>query len=91
MNLLKPIISVCGTQTVIKSAKMKAKKKKRQDDFQKVKLRVGKKKPKADNVTNTTFRTRGINLPEQLRRDSTGPTTQRQLGVNVGVEKQTLN
>ncbi|KAM6910385.1 testis-expressed protein 10 homolog isoform 1-T2 [Xenentodon cancila] len=61
---------------------MKAKKKKRQDDFQKVKLKVGKKKPKADNATNTNFRTRGIHLPEQLSRDSSGPTTHRQLGVN---------
>ncbi|MEQ2294672.1 hypothetical protein AMECASPLE_006324 [Ameca splendens] len=61
---------------------MKAKKKKRQDDFQKVKLKVGKKKPRADNATNTTFRTRGICLPEQLKRDTSGPTTHRQLGVN---------
>ncbi|XP_068180674.1 testis-expressed protein 10 homolog [Antennarius striatus] len=61
---------------------MKAKKKKRQDDFQKVKLKVGKTKPKADNATNTNFRTRGIHLSEQLKRDTTGPTTHRQLGVN---------
>ncbi|XP_026228809.1 testis-expressed protein 10 homolog [Anabas testudineus] len=61
---------------------MKAKKKKRQDDFQKVKLKVGKKKPKADNATNTNFRTKGIHLPEQLKRDTSGPTTHRQLGIN---------
>ncbi|XP_041844914.1 testis-expressed protein 10 homolog isoform X2 [Melanotaenia boesemani] len=61
---------------------MKAKKKKRQDDFQKVKLKVGKKKPKADNVTNTNFRTRGIYLSEQLKKDTSGPTTHRQLGIN---------
>ncbi|XP_068616452.1 testis-expressed protein 10 homolog [Brachionichthys hirsutus] len=61
---------------------MKNKKKKRQDDFQKVKLKVGKTKPKADNATNTNFRTRGINLSEQLKRDTAGPTTHRQLGVN---------
>lgn len=63
---------------------MKAKKKKRQDDFQKVKLKVGKKKPRADNATNTTFRTRGIHLTEQLKTDTSGPTTHRQLGINVG-------
>ncbi|XP_068425459.1 testis-expressed protein 10 homolog [Clinocottus analis] len=57
-------------------------KKKRQDDFQKVKLKVGKKKPKAQNATNTNFRSRGINLTEQLKRDSSGPTTQRHLGIN---------
>ncbi|KAM4601066.1 testis-expressed protein 10 homolog isoform 1-T2 [Polymixia lowei] len=61
---------------------MKAKKKKRQDDFQKVKLKVGKKKPKADNVTNTNFRSKGIHLSEQLKKDSSGPTTHRQLGIN---------
>uniref|UniRef100_A0A3B3XXB8 Uncharacterized protein n=1 Tax=Poecilia mexicana TaxID=48701 RepID=A0A3B3XXB8_9TELE len=60
---------------------MKAKKKKRQDDFQKVKLKVGKKKPRADNATNTNFRTRGICLPDQLKRDTSGPTTHRQLGI----------
>ncbi|KAG8010084.1 Testis-expressed protein 10-like protein [Nibea albiflora] len=61
---------------------MKSKKKKRQDDFQKVKLKVGKMKPKADNATNTNFRTRGIHLTEQLKRDTSGPTTHRQLGIN---------
>lgn len=61
---------------------MKAKKKKRQDDFQKVKLKVGKKKPRADNATNTNFRTKGIHLSEQLKRDTSGPTTHRQLGIN---------
>lgn len=61
---------------------MKAKKKKRQDDFQKVKLKVGKTKPKADNATNTNFRTKGIHLTEQLKRDTSGPTTNRQLGIN---------
>lgn len=62
---------------------MKSKKKKRQDDFQKVKLKVGKTKPKADNATNTNFRTKGIHLSEQLKRDTSGPTTHRQLGINV--------
>ncbi|XP_020792928.1 testis-expressed protein 10 homolog [Boleophthalmus pectinirostris] len=61
---------------------MKAKKKKRQDDFQKVKLKVGKKKPKADNATNTSFRSKGIHLPDQLKRDASGPTTHRHLGIN---------
>ncbi|XP_056142166.1 testis-expressed protein 10 homolog [Lampris incognitus] len=61
---------------------MKAKKKKRQDDFQKVKLKVGKKKPKAVNATTTNFRTKGIHLSEQLKRDTSGPKTNRQLGIN---------
>ncbi|XP_030060961.1 testis-expressed protein 10 isoform X2 [Microcaecilia unicolor] len=41
-------------------------KRKRQDDFQKVKLRVGRKKPRPENVTDVGFRTKGIHLPEQL-------------------------
>ncbi|KAK7881072.1 hypothetical protein WMY93_032322 [Mugilogobius chulae] len=61
---------------------MKAKKKKRQDDFQKVKLKIGKKKPKADNATNTSFRSKAISLPEQLKRDTSGPTTHRNQGIN---------
>ncbi|KAM9783124.1 testis-expressed protein 10 homolog [Neosynchiropus ocellatus] len=61
---------------------MKSKKKRRQDDFQKVKLKVGKRKPQADNATDTNFRSKGINLPEQLKTDTSGPTTHRQLGIN---------
>ncbi|XP_036395505.1 testis-expressed protein 10 homolog [Megalops cyprinoides] len=56
-------------------------KKKRQDDFQKVKLKVGKRKPKPDNATDVNFRTKGIRLPEQLKRDGSGPTTHRQLSI----------
>lgn len=69
-------------------AKLKSKKKKRQDDFHKVKLKVGKKKPRVDNATNTNFRTKGINLPEQLKTDTSGPTTNRHLGINVSVLHQ---
>ncbi|XP_048880364.1 testis-expressed protein 10 homolog isoform X1 [Brienomyrus brachyistius] len=57
------------------------KKRKRQDDFQKVKLRVGKKKPKPDNATDVNFRTKGIRLPDQLKRDESGPTTTRRLSI----------
>ncbi|MBN3321935.1 TEX10 protein, partial [Atractosteus spatula] len=57
------------------------KKRKRQDDFQKVKLKVGKKKPKPDNVTNVSFKTKGIRLPEQLKSSESGPTTHRQLSI----------
>nr|CAB3266904.1 testis-expressed sequence 10 protein-like [Phallusia mammillata] len=45
------------------SKKTKAKKK----DFNKVKLKVGKRKPKADNVTNVTFKSQSIYIPEQLK------------------------
>ncbi|KAM6967337.1 testis-expressed protein 10 homolog [Aplochiton taeniatus] len=56
-------------------------KKKRQHDFQKVKLKVGKTKPKANNATNTNFRTKGIHLTEQLKRDESGLTTHRKLSI----------
>ncbi|XP_033849616.3 testis-expressed protein 10 homolog [Acipenser ruthenus] len=58
-----------------------SKKRKRQDDFQKVKLKVGKKKPKPDNATNVNFKTKGIHLPDQLKRDGALPTNHRQLNV----------
>lgn len=60
-----------------------SKKKKRQDDFHKVKLKVGKKKPKVENSTNVNFKSRSIHLPDQLKRDDGGPTTHRQLSIKV--------
>jgi len=63
---------------------MKSKRKKRQDDFQKIKLKVGKKKPRADNATNANFTSKGIHLTEQLKRDA-GPTTHRHLSINVSL------
>ncbi|KAL1259559.1 hypothetical protein QQF64_010136 [Cirrhinus molitorella] len=60
---------------------MKSKKQKRQGDFQKVQLKVGKKKPKADNATNVNFKSKAIHLPEQLKHADSGPTTNRQLDI----------
>nr|XP_048275841.1 testis-expressed protein 10 [Myodes glareolus] len=57
------------------------KKRKRQDDFQKVKLKVGKKKPKLENATPTNFKTKAIHLPEQLKEDRTLPTNNRKLNI----------
>lgn len=57
------------------------KKRKRQDDFQKVKLKVGKKKPKLENATATNFKTKAIHLPEQLKEDRTLPTNNRKLNI----------
>lgn len=61
------------------------KKRKRQDDFQKVKLKVGKKKPKLENATATNFKTKAIHLPEQLKEDRTLPTNNRKLNIKVTV------
>ncbi|XP_059423916.1 testis-expressed protein 10 homolog [Carassius carassius] len=60
---------------------MKTKKQKRQGDFQKIQLKIGKKKPKADNATNVNFRSKAIHLPEQLKHADSGPTKHRQLDI----------
>ncbi|XP_073534459.1 testis-expressed protein 10 [Phyllobates terribilis] len=56
-------------------------KRKRQEDFQKVKLKVGKKRPRADNVTDTNCRIKSIRLSEQLREDSLLPSSKRKLTI----------
>nr|XP_020022470.1 testis-expressed sequence 10 protein isoform X3 [Castor canadensis] len=76
------------------------KKRKRQDDFQKVKLKVGKKKPKLENATATNFKTKTIHLPEQLKEDRILPTNNRKLNIkdllsqmhhyNAGVKQSAL-
>ncbi|KAB1279738.1 Testis-expressed protein 10 [Camelus dromedarius] len=76
------------------------KKRKRQDDFQKVKLKVGKKKPRLENATVTNFKTKIIHLPEQLKEDGTLPTNNRKLNIkdllsqmhhyNAGVKQSAL-
>ncbi|MEE6518145.1 hypothetical protein FKM82_028915 [Ascaphus truei] len=75
-------------------------KRKRQEDFQKIKLKVGKKKPKAENATDTNFRTRAIHLSEQLKEDRSLPTNNRKLNItdllsqmhhyNAGVKQSAL-
>lgn len=59
------------------------KKRQRDTDFQKVKLKVGKKKPRADNETNTNFKTRAITVPEQLKATGSQPTTKRKLSIDT--------
>ncbi|XP_061057081.1 testis-expressed protein 10 isoform X2 [Eubalaena glacialis] len=76
------------------------KKRKRQDDFQKVKLKVGKKKPRLENATVTNFKTKTIHLPDQLKEDGTLPTNNRKLNIkdllsqmhhyNAGVKQSAL-
>lgn len=59
------------------------KKRKHQEDFQKVKLKVGKKKPKLENATDTNFKTKAIQIPEQLKEDGVLPTQNRKLNIKV--------
>ncbi|XP_053423517.1 testis-expressed protein 10 isoform X2 [Nycticebus coucang] len=76
------------------------KKRKRQDDFQKIKLKVGKKKPRLENATTTNFKTKTIHVPEQLKEDGTLPTNNRKLNIkdllsqmhhyNAGVKQSAL-
>ncbi|KAH9519158.1 hypothetical protein Btru_074853 [Bulinus truncatus] len=57
-------------------------KKNRQKDFQKVKLKVGKKLPKGDNVTNLSFKTRQIKFTQKIRvGDGTNVVTRNNLGI----------
>ena len=66
-----------------KSARKNKEKKK---DFQKVKLKVGKTKPKAENFTDTTFKSRAIQIRDQLKsqqKDDDEPVTQRKQNVQV--------
>lgn len=59
-------------------------KKNRQPDFQKVKLKVGKKLKKADNVTNASFKTRAIQISQQLKTtDTSQPSTKKKQNITV--------
>ncbi|XP_077867461.1 testis-expressed protein 10-like [Saccoglossus kowalevskii] len=57
------------------------KKREKRKDFQKVKLRVGKKKQPAVNATNVNFRSQAIHIKEQLKTDSSQPTNRRKQTV----------
>ena len=46
-------------------------------DFKRVRGKVGKKLPKAQNLTDTTIRSRAINLPGQNLRDQEETGAQR--------------
>jgi len=46
---------------------MPSKKKKKKQDFQKVKLKVGRKLPRPANETRTQFKVRGINIKSQFQ------------------------
>ena len=58
-------------------------KKKRQQDFQKVKLKVGKKLKKGENVTNASFKTRTVQITQQLKSEKAGPSTKRKRNIQV--------
>ena len=60
-------------------------------DFQKVKLKVGKKLKKADNVTNMSFKSRAIQISQQLKtKDGETPSTRKKQNISVSFLKYTL-
>lgn len=61
-------------------------------DFRRVKSKVGKKLPKAQNDTDVTFKSKAINLPGQsLTEDKTGQAvSQRNLTLQVCTQPQSL-
>lgn len=63
------------------------KNKEKKKDFQKVKLKVGKQLAKADNFTDTSFKSRAIHIREQLKtsdKDGGEPVTSRKQNIQVG-------
>ena len=58
------------------------KKKKKNADFVKPKLKVGKRKPTATNFTNIAFKSSAINMLAQLE-EKTEPTNRRNLSLKV--------
>ena len=63
-------------------AKSKKSKKLKEQDFKKVKLKVGKKLQPAQNATDTSFKSRSIFVPIQLNQTSE-PTNQRNQTLKV--------
>jgi hypothetical protein len=47
-------------------SKNKRKRRLKEEDFKKKKLKVGKKLPMPDNVTRTSFKARSINISQQV-------------------------
>lgn len=69
--------------------KNKRKKKQREEDFKKVKLKVGKKLPKGTNETQTSFKSQGIVIPSQDLTKEGQLTNTRKQGLKV--RKKSLN
>ena len=64
-------------------AKNKRKRKLKEQDFQKVKFKVGKKLKPAENATDSSFKSRGIFVPAQLHTLDSAPTNQRNQTMKV--------
>ena len=63
------------------------KSKKKRQDFQKVKLKVGRKLQKGQNVTNTSFKTRTVQVTQQLKSgEVTEPNTRKKQNIGVSLQ-----
>lgn len=61
-------------------------KKNEHKDFQKVKLKVGKRLKKADNVTDASFHTKTIQVTQKIKTGSSSePSSKRKLNVCVSI------
>ena len=69
-----------------KSKKTKAK----HQDFQKVKLKVGKRLPKGLNETKATFKSTGINIKEQFKDEIAQPSNKRRLVLSVCITSSVI-
>ena len=90
MILKKPASKLCrfliAIHTISGNTMANSKRKKQASkDFQKVKFKVGKKKPRGLNETVATFKTRSINIKEQLktRNDHQTSTIKKKLTLQV--------
>ena len=70
--------------------KNKRKRKLKEQDFKKVKLKVGKRLQAAQNAVDTSFKSRTIFVPTQLSEDY-GPTNQRKQSLKVITFRKTHN
>ena len=66
-------------------------KKKKNKDFQKVKLKVGRKLQKADNVTNASFHSRSIQIVQHIKAHGDEPSTKRNLNISVSIDILHIN
>jgi len=61
---------------------MPSKKKKKKQDFQKVKLKVGRKLSRPANETRTQFKVRGINIKSQFHSERLASSDNTELPAN---------
>ena len=86
-NLLikQPLLTTKFLRLIVKQVEMPKSRKKKNADFQKVKLKVGKKLPKGLNETDLSFKSRQLQLPKNkdFLSNKNEPQTRRKLTLEV--------